>query len=146
MGLVEGRVERRARLRSPVLESRLDDSDRSGDRGRAQQFRLVTGLGKEENHVAVVAVTPISTYATASRAVDATGYRATAQAFLLLRAHGSCELCGVHPRYCSSRNKNQLCSRRLAGCGNGPSFEESSFRTSISEPPAGRRRSRSSAD
>src|SRR6267378_19799 len=93
MGIVERRVARRARLRSPVLEPRLGDSDRSGDRGRAQQFRLVKGSRKEKIHVAVAAVSPISTYPAAPRALDAAGYRATAQAFLLLRAHGSRWLC-----------------------------------------------------
>src|SRR6202140_4206944 len=48
MGIVERRVARRARLRSPVLESRLGDSDRRGDRGRDQQFRFVKGPSKEE--------------------------------------------------------------------------------------------------
>src|SRR3981189_3130442 len=115
MGIVERRVARCARLRSPVLESRLGDSDRSGDRGCDQQFRLVKGSGTEEIHVAtVVAVSSISTYATTSRALDATGYRAAAQTFLLLRAHGSCQLCGVDSRHCSSRNQNHPCSLRLA--------------------------------
>src|ERR1700731_3961566 len=126
MGIVEGRVARRARLRSPVLESWPGDSDRSGNRGRDQQFSLVKASGKEEIRVAVVAVSPISNYSAASRALDATGYRATAQTFLLLRAHGSGQLCGLDPRHRSSRSQNQPRSLRLAGCGNGARFEESS--------------------
>src|ERR1700737_3919589 len=49
MGIVERGVDRRARLRSPVVESRLGHSDRGGDRGRAQQFRLVKGSGRRKS-------------------------------------------------------------------------------------------------
>src|SRR5260370_6753686 len=48
MGIAERRGARRARLGSPVFESRLGASDRGCDRGCDQQFRFVKGSGRRK--------------------------------------------------------------------------------------------------